>query len=86
MRARLTVAKDSTGRLGAPAATVSIPTNPNNCSVAWLTQVHQSTGGFIVNLNGRFRPRMIATVGTDGKVNVACEGGEHNDAKEHRHD
>ncbi len=71
MKGSLVVQRDPiTGRLGAPAATVSIPTNPSNYSIAGLTPVAQLTGGAVVNLQGRFRGNAVAVIGPDGKVHL----------------
>lgn len=66
-----------TGRLGAPGASIVIPRNPQNFSVAGLTQAVQLTGGAIVNLQGRFRYNAVATVGQDGELKINCDHKSH---------
>ena len=70
-----------TGRLGLPVSSITIPSNPTNYSVAGLTPTQQSTGGAIVNLQGRFRSQMTAAIGSDGKLDIHCEGDRHEHAE-----
>lgn len=62
----------STARQSAPEA-LAIQPAPD-FAVGGLVEIPQPTGGAIVDLKGRFRHQMSATVPETGKLQVGCEG------------
>ena len=71
-----------TGSMTPPSATVTVPVDPNNSSVAGLVPVHQNSGA-IVDLQGRFRSQMVAVIEPDGTLDVHCSGDDHGKAGAH---
>jgi hypothetical protein len=65
------------GKTAAPSpGSAAAPPAGLNASSAGLREIAAPGGGTMVRLEGRFQSYVVASVGKDGRVTIACEDGE----------